>query len=105
MNFYDHSPTLLVDRQSISGRRNRVFSLKLSAAALTLILLGFSANVFAQPIKIGYAALSAGQIGLWLAKDGGYLSKYGVDTELIYIPAVAATQALIAGEIQLAQVT
>ena len=72
---------------------------------LTLILFGFSVNVFAQPIKIGYAALSAGQIALWLAKDGGYLSKYGIDAELIYIPAVAATQALIAGEIQLAQVT
>ena len=105
MNFYDHSRTLLVDRHSINWRRNRVVSLKFFAAALSLILLDFSAKVFAQPIKIGYAALSAGQIGLWLAKDGGYLSKYGVDAELIYIPAVAATQALIAGEIHLAQVT
>ena len=40
-----------------------------------------------------------------MAKEGGYLSKYGIEAELIYIPAVAATQALIAGEIQLAQVT
>jgi ABC-type nitrate/sulfonate/bicarbonate transport system substrate-binding protein len=40
-----------------------------------------------------------------MAKEAGYFSKYGIEAELIYIPAVAATQALIAGEIQLAQVT
>ena len=40
-----------------------------------------------------------------MAKEAGYFSKHGIEAELIYIPAVAATQALIAGEIQLAQVT
>jgi len=73
--------------------------------ALTVVLLGFSAEAFAQPIKLGYAALSAGQVTAWMAKEGGYLSKYGIEADLIYIPAIAATQALIAGEIQLAQVT
>lgn len=63
------------------------------------------AAVAAANIKLGYAALSAGQVSAWMAKEGGYLSKYGIEAELIYIPAVAATQALIAGEIQLAQVT
>src|SRR5207245_3731106 len=51
------------------------------------------------------AALSGAQVASWMAKEGGYLSKYGIQADLIYIPAVAATQALIAGEIQLAQVT
>ena len=60
---------------------------------------------FAESIKLGYAALSGSQVASWMAKEGGYFSKYGIDAELIYIPAVAATQALIAGEIQLAQVT
>src|SRR5207249_2251959 len=73
--------------------------------ALTVILLGVSAKVFAEPIKLGYAALSGAQVASWMAKEGGYLSKYGIQADLIYIPAVAATQALIAGEIQLAQVT
>src|SRR5207344_3282446 len=84
------------------GRR---FFRKFLAMALTVILLGFSAEVFSEPIKLGYAALSAGQVAVWIAKEGGYLSKHGIEAELIYIPAVAATQALIAGEIQLAQVT
>jgi NitT/TauT family transport system substrate-binding protein len=99
MNFYDHPQTLL---------ENRYFRLvfrKFLAMALTVVLLGFSAEAFAQPIKLGYAALSAGQVTAWMAKEGGYLSKYGIEADLIYIPAIAATQALIAGEIQLAQVT
>lgn len=75
------------------------------AAVVALALLGFGAKAFAQSIKVGYAALVAGQVAVWIAKDGGYLAKRGIDAELIYIPATTATQALIAGEIQLAQVT
>jgi NitT/TauT family transport system substrate-binding protein len=99
MNFYDHPQTLLENRYS------RLVFRKFLAMALTVVLLGFSAEVFSQPIKLGYAALSAGQAIAWMAKEGGYLSKYGIEAEFIYIPAIAATQALIAGEIQLAQVT
>ena len=116
MNFYDRPQTLLEDCQhgasrilrgikgeNISDWRRgwRFFGKPL---VLALILLS-GAEVFAEPIKLGYAALSGTQVGAWMAKEGGYLSKYGIEAELIYIPAVAATQALIAGEIQLAQVT
>jgi NitT/TauT family transport system substrate-binding protein len=116
MNFYDRPQTLLEDCQhgasrilrgikgeNISDWRRgwRFFGKSL---VLALILLN-GAEVFAEPIKLGYAALSGTQVGAWMAKEGGYLSKYGIEAELIYIPAVAATQALIAGEIQLAQVT
>jgi hypothetical protein len=118
MNFYDRPQTLLEaqrysgfrtthekKRASISNSRRRwIFFRKFLVMALTVVLLGFSAEIFAQSIKLGYAALSAGQIAVWMAKEGGYLSKYGVEADLIYIPAVAATQALIVGEIQLAQV-
>jgi NitT/TauT family transport system substrate-binding protein len=104
MNFFDRPQTLLEDRIFVR-RRGRLFFRKPLAMGLTIVLLGFSAEVFSEPIKLGYAALSAGQVAVWIAKEGGYLSKYGIEAELIYIPAVAATQALIAGEIQLAQVT
>jgi NitT/TauT family transport system substrate-binding protein len=82
--------------------RGRLFHLVI---ALTVALLSFDAEVSAQSIKLGYAALSAGQVVPWIAKETGYFLKYGIEAELIYIPAVAATQALVAGEIQLAQVT
>ncbi|HVR15707.1 MAG TPA: ABC transporter substrate-binding protein [Candidatus Limnocylindrales bacterium] len=118
MNFYDHSRTLLADfpygpARSLHERKAAIvsvrrlgwrFFIKHLVLSLTLLLLS-SADVFAQPIKFAYAALNAGQVAPWIAKEAGYLSKYGIEADLIYIPAVAATQALIAGEIQLAQVT
>ena len=104
MTFYDRSQTLLEERTFIR-RRGRLLLRNSLAIALTIVLLGFSAEVFSQPIKLGYAALTAGQVAPWIAKEAGYFSKYGIEAELIYIPAVAATQALIAGEIQLAQAT
>jgi ABC-type nitrate/sulfonate/bicarbonate transport system substrate-binding protein len=116
MDSYHRAQTLLEDLRygalrslrerketSISHRRRgwRLFG---NVLALALTLLS-SAEVLAESLKLAYAALSAGQVASWMAKEGGYLSKYGIEGELIYIPAVAATQALIAGEIQLAQVT
>src|SRR5262245_3527472 len=104
MNFYDRPQTLLEDRIS-HWRRGGPFFQKRLVVALTAILLGFSAEVFAQSIKFGYAALTARVVATWMAKEGGYLSKYGIEAELIYVPSITATQALIAGEIQWAHVT
>src|SRR2546422_9550613 len=116
MKFPGRPQTLLEDRRysgssslprskglSISARRG-VWLFLVKPLALVLTLLS-SAEVFAEPIKAAYAALSGTQVAVWMAKEGGYLAKYGIEADLIYIPAVAATQALIAGEIQLAQVT
>ena len=84
--------------------RHRLVCRKFLPAVLIILILDCRA-IGAETIKLAYAALNAGQVGAWIAKDAGYFSKYGIEAELIYIPAVAATQALIAGEIQLAQVT
>jgi len=104
MKFYDRRQTWLECQFSVR-RPCRLVFIRLFAVALTVAMLNFSGGVLAQSIKFGYAALNAGQVAPWIAKDAGYLAKYGIDADLIYIPAVAATQALIAGEIQLAQVT
>ena len=102
MTFCDRPRTLLADRIFI---RRRTQLCKPLMIALTAILLSFGTRTFAESVKLGYAALTAGQVAPWMAREAGYFSKYGIEAELIYIPAVAATQALIAGEIQLAQVT
>src|SRR5215467_6775807 len=99
MDFYDRRQTLIEDP------RFRLVHRKFLAVALTVVLLGCGTEVFAESIKVGYAALSGAHVAVWMAKEGGYLSKYGIETELIYVPQITATQALIAGEIQLAQVT
>jgi NitT/TauT family transport system substrate-binding protein len=87
------------------GTRSRLFFRKALPLVLAVTLLGFSAKASAQSVKLGYAAVVAGQVAPWIAKEGGYFSKRGIEAELIYIPATTATQALLAGEIQLAQVT
>jgi NitT/TauT family transport system substrate-binding protein len=113
MNFYHHSQTL--PRGFPYGSPNRfhqrgpIVSLRRQAwrlfiTTLTVTLLS-SRDLGAESIKLGYAALSGAHVAVWMAKEGGYLSKHGIDAELIYMPAVAATQALVAGEIQLAQTT
>ena len=104
MKFFGRAQWLLEFGISVC-RPGRLGFFRPLAPSLILTLVSFSTGVFAQPIKFGYAALNAGQVAPWIAKEAGYLSKYGIEADLIYIPAVAATQALIAGEIQLAQVT
>ena len=54
-----------------------------SMAALCLLL---SANA-ATPAKliIGYAAMSARVVPLWIAEEQGILAKYGVDSEQVFI--------------------
>src|SRR5574337_491823 len=103
MNFYDRPQTLLEHRrhgifrslsesEEASGSHARggwLFFVKSLALALALLC---SSEVGAETIKVAYAALSGTQVALWMAKEGGYLSKYGIDAEIIYIPAVAATQ-------------
>ena len=90
MNSYDCMKMFLPTRHHTQRLRDFL------AAVLTIELVGFAPSAFAQPIKIAYAALVAGQIPVWSAKEGGYLSNHGIDADLIYIPATAATQALIA---------
>jgi NitT/TauT family transport system substrate-binding protein len=92
-------------KTSLEGPHHSSILRNFLASALIPIVSVFGADVVAQHVKVGYAALVAGQVPVWIAKDGGYLAKHGIEAELIYIPATTATQALIAGEIQLAQVT
>src|SRR5437660_11354183 len=105
MNSFFRPQTLLEDRQynalslreskglSISHwRRGRLFFRKPLVIALTVILLGFSAKVFAEPIKLGYTALSGAQVASCMATEGGYLSNHGIQADPIYTPAAAAAQ-------------
>lgn len=110
MDTFFRPQTLLEQRRYATLRKlprskGGLFLCRAVVIALAIGLLSFSGEVFAQPIRVAYAALVAGQIAPWIAKEGGYFSKHGIDVDLIYIPATTATQALIAGEIQLAQVT
>ena len=69
---------------------------------LLLILLGSSpAHLRGQELNLAsYAGISAGTAPLWLTKDQGLFEKYGLNTDLVYIPGGArGIQALLAGSI------
>jgi ABC-type nitrate/sulfonate/bicarbonate transport system substrate-binding protein len=59
------------------------------AALLSVFQLAFprSADTAAAPSKfiIGYAAMSARVVPLWIAEEQGILAKYGVDAEQVFI--------------------
>ncbi len=101
MKPYDRPQTSLKDRQhraSRSFRSNKkarsshrradwLFFVKPLGLALTL-LIG-SLEVFAESIKLAYAALSETQVAAWMAKEGGYLSKYGT-TAISFLMTLAS---------------
>src|ERR687891_325923 len=55
-------------------------------------------------IRVGGGSASATQMSLWLAKEGSYYEKHGLDAETISIPGSSlALQAMLAGELPIIQ--
>lgn len=55
------------------------------------------------PTKLlfAYGAISNNVTPLWIAKDHGFLRKYGLDADLVFIIAGRAAQAMLAGQVAL----
>ena len=74
---------------------------------IAVLLLLSTSDVTAQPltrVMSGYAATSGPHAVLWLAREAGLFEKNGLRTEVAYIRSGSTMgQALVAGEIQLAQ--
>ena len=72
--------------------------------ALVVYLLPALSNAQEKFIA-SYAGFAGFQAPLWAAKDFGFLSKYGVDTDLVMIPGSArGAQALLGGSIHFGQI-
>jgi ABC-type nitrate/sulfonate/bicarbonate transport system substrate-binding protein len=68
-----------------------------------LAYLASPASAAQQEVKIAYAAIGSVMAGFWMAKEIGAFEKYGLQTELVYIPSgPLAVSALIAGHLDLA---
>jgi len=61
-----------------------------------------------QPLKkivIGYSGISPSQAPAWMAQEGGFFRKYGLDVQLIFVESGSRTvQTLISGDVIAAQV-
>jgi len=68
-----------------------------------------SAILFAQEkklekIRVGGGSASAAQMSIWLAKEGNYYEKHGLNVEVISIPGSSlAIQAMLSGELPIIQ--
>ena len=79
--------------------------MKRALAFVTLALLFHSAASHAQLKRIaaGYSAISATQIGFYIAKDAKIFEKHGLNVDPVYVAGGSRmAQAIIAGEFPLA---
>jgi NitT/TauT family transport system substrate-binding protein len=78
-------------------------------SALVISLTFFLTPVAAQEkridkFRVGGGSASATQMGMWLAKEGGYYDKNGLSIEAISIPGSSlALQAMLAGDLPIIQ--
>lgn len=57
----------------------------------------------AERIRIGYSSISGSYLGIWIAHDGGYFAKEGLEDQIILIPSGSQlAQVVTAGEVDIA---
>jgi len=86
----------------------RVFAKKIvvpSFLCATLVALTQATSAQMIRLRSSYSAPTANNSPIWIAKERGFLTKHGLDVQLLFIESGTTTiQALIAGETQIAQV-
>src|SRR6476646_6308509 len=91
------------------NQRSVIFRLLFSAATVLATTVLFSATARAAdstkltPLRLAYSAITVNQAIPWIALDAGHFKKHGLDVELIHASSILALQALLAGEVAVAQ--
>jgi len=71
-----------------------------------MALLGFALwapRVDAAPLRVAYSAISGAMSSLWVAREGGYFKREGLDVELLYIGGGSLLiQSMISGDVPFA---
>jgi ABC-type nitrate/sulfonate/bicarbonate transport system substrate-binding protein len=55
------------------------------------------------PLRVAYSAITVNQAIPWISHDAGHFRRNGLDVELIHASSITALQALLAGEVSIAQ--
>ena len=70
---------------------------------LFVVVLLAARSVDAAPLRIAYSAISGAMSSLWVAQDGGYFKREGIDAELLYIGGGSLLiQSMISGDVPFA---
>src|SRR5437763_3956330 len=73
------------------------FRIALAVICVLACVCMFAAQL-PQKIKINYAARTGTTGPLYIAKDGGYYAKYGLDVELVFAAHPAGMAMVVSGE-------
>ena len=77
-----------------------MFSIILLALAALIATVNPSS---AAPLRIAYSAISGAMASLWVAQEGGYFKREGLDTELLYIGGgTLLIQSMLSGDVPFA---
>jgi ABC-type nitrate/sulfonate/bicarbonate transport system substrate-binding protein len=80
----------------------KVFRRVISALFATSTLL-FVGIVNAAPVRVPYSAISGAMSPLWVAQEGGYFKREGLDVELLYFGGGSLlVQSMLSGDVSFA---
>jgi NitT/TauT family transport system substrate-binding protein len=77
-----------------------------SVAAFVALKAGMAAGAGTTtptPLRLAYSAISVNQAIPWISYEAGHFKKHGLDVEVIHASSILALQALLAGEVAVAQ--
>jgi len=92
-------------RSSLQNSR-RHFALGLLAVLIVTVMTGTAGsaeNTKPIPLRVAYSAITVNQAIPWIAYEAGHFKKHGLEVELIHASSITALQALLAGEVSVAQ--
>ena len=94
-----------MDRSYPPTMRRR-FAVVFAAASIITIANGIAIAAETSkptPLRVAYSAITVNQAIPWIAYEAEHFKKHGLDVELIHASSITALQALLAGEVAIAQ--
>lgn len=80
--------------------------LELLTVLVSYLFVSAPPSLFAQSMKVPYAALSPTYAPLWIAEQAGYFKKYGLEIQPVYISAGSIiVPALLSGQVEIANMS
>jgi NitT/TauT family transport system substrate-binding protein len=92
--------------RSYPANARRCFAVVFVAALIATIANGIAIAAETSkptPLRVAYSAITVNQAIPWIAYEAGHFKKQGLDVELIHASSITAMQALLAGEVSVAQ--
>src|SRR5262245_62053035 len=84
----------------------KYFDLAALTIAMTLFVTGVgntAETTKPTPLRLAYSAITVNQAIPWISYEAGHFKKHGLDVELVHASSILALQALLAGEVAIAQ--